>query len=155
MLTSPRFLRIGILAFLAVGLIGVAVGAHAQRAGDATEELPVPATAASYEWDEVVASGCYTDPSIIYRERLRAKWYYGCEPGVDAMLTVQHPGSCECTVNVPVCLPACLEGVPVICSRCKPSGRGVVNYRWCNGFHVKIVFRKRGDIVVTYMPIFS
>ena len=72
--------------------------------------------------------------------------------GGDTEELVEHPGDCKCMVEVPVCLPDCLPGEPVVKSRCK-LGRGVVTYKWCNGFTVKVVFRKKCDIVVTYQPL--
>ena len=83
-----------------------------------------------------------------------SKKYYCHGPGVQSALLVEHPGDCTCAVEVPVCLPKCLEGEPVVKSRCK-LGRGVVTYTWCNGFTVKVVFRKKGDIAVTYQPLFK
>ena len=201
----PRFFRIAILAFLALGLVVMGSSAHekalistnhdeevvtatsvdeeAVKANhteedvvapaspdeeavifssvgenlveNGAEELPPPAMSAPADSDGVIESGCYHNPPIIYRQSLRANKFYGWDPPVNAVLVVEHPGGCNCAVEVPVCLPACVEGEPVVCSRCTLSGRGVVTFQWSSGFHVKVVFRKVGDIVVTYMPLFQ
>ncbi len=116
------------------------------------EELPPPAEVTPDYPQAEVAKSCYLKPHIIYRQRIRANKFYGCDPPENAVMIVEHPG-CGCSVEVPVCLPACLEGVPTLKSRCTPSGRGIVNFCWSNGFNLKVIFRVKGDLVVTYMPI--
>ena len=63
------------------------------------------------------------------------------------VLQVKAPCCCECVVEVPVCVPACLQGEPKVDSCCGLLGRGVVTYTWCN-FKVKLIFQHDGDIVV-------
>jgi hypothetical protein len=55
---------------------------------------------------------------------------------------------CCCLVEVPVCVPACCEGAPTVCSHCGIFGRQVVEYSWCCGYHVKVIFDRCGNVVV-------
>jgi hypothetical protein len=94
---------------------------------------------------------CCAKPCIRYRHhRLRRSGCcYDCRPPVNVILELTDPCCCCAEpVAVPVCLPACCEGVPTVCERCGLLGRGVVNYRWCCGYRVKIVFHRDGDITV-------
>lgn len=71
-------------------------------------------------------------------------------PPVKTVLHVVNPLTC-CTVDVPVCLPACCEGEPTVCSRCGIIlCRSVVTYDWCCGYRVIVRFRACGDVVVAY-----
>ena len=179
---SPQLFRIAILAFLALGAVVMGSNAnessllstdhdeevattpvsYVQQAAtfsslgeSEAEELPLPAAEDPGYVDDpqyVEKSSCYHNPSIIYRQRIRARKFYGCDPAEDAIMIVEHPG-CGCSVEVPVCLPTCLEGMPTVKSRCTPGGRGIVNFCWTGGFNFKVVFRKKGDLVVTYMPL--
>jgi hypothetical protein len=63
------------------------------------------------------------------------------------VLQVVDPCCC-CYVEVPVCLPACCEAVPTVCSRHGLFGRRIVDYSWCCGYRIKIVFRRCGDLTV-------
>jgi len=71
------------------------------------------------------------------------------------VLRVRDPRSCSCCkpryVNVPVCLPACCEGEPKVASRRGLLVDGVVRFRYCCGFQVKVVFEKCGDLTVHYL----
>jgi hypothetical protein len=49
-----------------------------------------------------------------------------------------------------VCIPACCEGEPTVSDRCKLFGHGVVWYKWCCGFKLKVDISRCGDIKVTY-----
>ncbi len=151
----PKNFRAILYLSLAVSIVIVASSARGQLAPEPTEDLPAPT--ASYLADDAVSfaiESCYPKPCFKYRKTLLSKKYYCHGPGVNSALMVEHPGDCKCVVEVPVCLPDCLEGPPVVKSRCK-LGRGVVTYTWCNGFTVKVVFRKKCDIVVTYQPWFK
>lgn len=69
-----------------------------------------------------------------------------CEPQ-KAVMTVTDPCCCDRTAEIPICLPGCCEGEPRVCeSVC--LGRGVVEFEWCCGFRVRVVFQKCGDIAV-------
>ena len=76
----------------------------------------------------------------------------GCceEPTYETVLSPTSPETC-CTVNVPVCLPACCQGCPCETSRCTLLGCGQVRYDYGCGCSVVIRFQKHGDICVTYV----
>ena len=67
-------------------------------------------------------------------------------------LLVEDPASCGCYAEVPVCLPECCVDKEVsICPSMGILGRRRVRYDWnCCGFSIDVLFRTRGDIVVTY-----
>jgi hypothetical protein len=89
-------------------------------------------------------------PCITYRNRGCVDVCCGCEAPIEAVLLVKDPVTC-CCVEVPVCLPPCCSDEPKVCGREGLFGRGIVDYEWCCGFSVKVTFRARGDIVVTYV----
>jgi hypothetical protein len=90
---------------------------------------------------------CCPKPCITYRHR-GPKLCCGCEPGVPTVLLVKDPCTC-CEVEVPVCLPACCQGEPTVCSGVGFLGRDIVDYEWCCGFSVRVVFKHSGDLLVT------
>jgi hypothetical protein len=57
---------------------------------------------------------------------------------------------CCCLVEVPVCVPCCCEGAPSICCHKGAFGRDVVEYSWCCGYSLKVVFNRCGDVTVHY-----
>jgi hypothetical protein len=63
------------------------------------------------------------------------------------ILQVTDPCCC-CYVEVPVCVPCCCEGAPQVCTRCGICGRHIVEYTWCCGYEVKVIFDKCGDVTV-------
>jgi hypothetical protein len=63
------------------------------------------------------------------------------------ILQVNDPCCC-CYVEVPVCVPCCCEGAPEVCARSGICGRHIVEYTWCCGYEVKVVFDKCGDVTV-------
>ena len=97
---------------------------------------------------------CPTNPCIKYRHKHahKHKCAKGCceEPTYQTVLTPTSPETC-CTVNVPVCLPACCQGCPCETSRCTLFGCGQVRYDYGCGCSVIIRFQKSGDICVTYV----
>jgi hypothetical protein len=88
-------------------------------------------------------------PCITYRGQRALNVCCGCEPPIKTVLLVKDPVTC-CCVEVPICLPACCTDVPEVCAREGLLGRGIVTHDWCCGFSVKVMFRARGDVVVTY-----
>ncbi|HEX5105730.1 MAG TPA: hypothetical protein VFV87_18045 [Pirellulaceae bacterium] len=98
--------------------------------------------------------GCCTpteickDPRCIsYKSHrfLRCKW----DPCHTQKTVLQVPDyCCCCLVEVPVCIPACCSGAPTVCSHCGHFGHDVVEYSWCCGYHLKVVFDKCGNVVV-------
>jgi len=95
-----------------------------------------------------VGMGC--TPCITYRNRGCLDVCCGCEPPIQTVLLVKDPVTC-CCIEVPICLPPCCTDAPKVCGREGLFGRGIVDYDWCCGFSVKVTFRARGDIVVTYV----
>ncbi|MEW4451881.1 hypothetical protein AB1L30_04260 [Bremerella sp. JC817] len=95
---------------------------------------------------------CCYEPCFTYKNhRLFTKKAcpFDCCPPTEAILQVVDP-RCNCFVDVPVCLPSCCTGVPCIDSRCGMFNRGIVEYEWCCGFKIKMVFKKCGNVDVHY-----
>ena len=102
------------------------------------------------------AEPCCPAPCITYKHHHglfhhKKHRHGGCcpEPTYETVLHVTSPETC-CTVDVPVCLPACCDGCPVEHSRCTLFGCGEVCYDYCCGVSVKVRFKKCGDVCVTY-----
>ena len=65
------------------------------------------------------------------------------------MLTKDPTGTCA--YEIPMCIPACCVGDPLISERRGIFGRGIVEYRWACGFRAIVKFRHvLGDIRVDY-----
>lgn len=96
---------------------------------------------------------CPSNPCIKYHHKhaWKHKCAQGCceEPTYETVLCVTSPETC-CTVNVPVCLPACCQGCPCESSRCTLFGCGQVRYDYGCGCSVIVRFQKCGDILVIY-----
>lgn len=91
------------------------------------------------------------DVCIDYRHRRCCrKVCCECAPPQKATLCVKDPCCCGRAVKVPVCIPSCCKGEPCVSDRCGVAGRGVVTYEWCCGFKLTVLFRKCGDVTVTY-----
>jgi hypothetical protein len=67
----------------------------------------------------------------------------------EVVLVVADPATCDCAVEVPLCIPACCEGEPCVTSRCGVLGRRIVWYEWKCGFKARVVFTKHNEINVT------
>lgn len=91
-------------------------------------------------------AACCPDPCIVYRH-CGPKLCCTCDPPKEIVLKVEDPCT-GCVVDVPICLPACCKGEPEVCYGTGLFCRDVVTYDWCCGFSVKVVFRKRGDLLV-------
>jgi hypothetical protein len=90
---------------------------------------------------------CQRPRCIDYRHHrfLRCKY----DPCSTNKVVLQVPDyCCCCLVEVPVCVPCCCEGAPSVCSHKGIFGRSVVEYRWCCGFHLKVIFDRCGDVTV-------
>ncbi len=132
----------------------------AAEAAPAPAAVPTPPAAEDAPAPAVVDTACCPapncccpkDPCIKYwNHRLLLKGHKRCcecQPPTQMILKVKHPCCCGCTVEVPVCVPACLKGEPQVTSCCGPLGRGVVTYTWCDGFKVRVVFQLHGDLLV-------
>src|SRR5687768_12724343 len=82
---------------------------------------------------------CKTPRCIDYRHHrfLRCKF----DPCSTNQVVLQVPDyCCCCLVEVPVCVPCCCEGAPSICTHKGIFGRSVVEYNWCCGYSLKVVF---------------
>jgi hypothetical protein len=90
---------------------------------------------------------CY-QPCIKYRHCGPKLCCGSCEAPKPIVLKVKDPCTC-CEVEVPVCLPACCEGEPTVCTGKGFLCRDIVEYEWCCGFYVRVAFKKCGDLVVT------
>jgi len=117
--------------------------------------LTHPATASAHSAALKSASGACCAPTEICKEPrcisykshrfLRCKWD-SCNT---QKVVLQVPDNCCCClVEVPVCIPACCSGAPTVCSHCGCFGRSVVEYSWCCGYHLKVVFDRCGGATV-------
>jgi hypothetical protein len=107
--------------------------------------LPGPASPAP----TVAGAICCPERCITYKaHRPCRKTCCDCAAPVQTVLLVKDPCVCGCLVNVPVCLPACCTGAPEVCCHRGLLGRAVVEYEWCCGYRVKIVFDRCGDLIV-------
>jgi hypothetical protein len=150
--------RATFLTVIALGVVVLGGGpttAHARLIGkrdsDKTEAKAASLRSAQPELlppASSVVAAC--QPCIIYRNRGCLDVCCGCEAPIETVLLVKDPVTC-CCVEVPICLPPCCVDEPKVCGREGLFGRGIVDYEWCCGFAVKVTFRARGDIVVTYV----
>ena len=92
---------------------------------------------------------CCPQPKITYKHHILGSHKFKCTPKGEMVLQVKVPCEC-CTLDIPVCLPCCCEGAPEVCCKKGILGREVVEYKWCCGFKVKIIFDRCGDVVVHY-----
>jgi len=96
------------------------------------------------------ASVVHTPPCIKYDTNRHARRMYACSGSVELTMVVQNPADC-CLYEIPLCIPGCCTGEPVISSRCGLFGRGIVEYCWPCGFSAKVKFRHvLGDVRVDY-----
>ncbi len=129
---------IGLLAVVAVG----PTTATAKSLASAMKSLTVHGD----------AGGCCYDPCIKYVARHKHHSVCcgcGCKPLTEVTLDVPDPATCDCSVEVSVCVPACCEGDPCVTSRCGVLGRRIVWYEWDCGFKARVVFNKHNEITVT------
>lgn len=146
--TMSLVLRVGTLALLlALSTIS--------RANDATtaEPLPAPAPSVVVPGQPVPAPVAKPCVCIEYRHHGRPICCCDCNAPAEIkmVLVVKDPRDCCCEVEVPVCLPGCCTGTPCVDSRCRVLGRATVTYEFECGVRVTVLFRARGDIVVTYL----
>lgn len=111
----------------------------------AAKPAPAPAPKANC----APQKACCPAPCISYVDR-SCRPCCDNRPPVKTVLKVVNPCTC-CTVDVPVCLPACCEGTPSVCARCGIIlCRSVVTYDWCCGYRVVVRFNACGDVTVVY-----
>ncbi len=89
-------------------------------------------------------------PKIHYRVRGHGKPCCLAESPVQITLLVRDPASCDCYVEVPVCIPCCCVGEAQVCDRPGILGRRWVDHDFACGFQISVLFRARGDVVVVY-----
>jgi hypothetical protein len=95
------------------------------------ESIPTPTAA-----EAVVRS----TPPIVYHTGLRARRMLRCQEQVQLVMVAKNPADC-CLYEIPLCVPACCEGQPVVREGRGIFGRGVVEYCWPCGFTAKVKFR--------------
>jgi len=139
-----RFLSRTFLAFsVAVILAWAGQSEGAVRLEDKTPEVKADCAPPKPE--------CCDKVCIDYRYRRPCrKACCECAPPQKLTLCVKDPCCCDYSVKVPVCIPSCCKGKPVVCERCGLFGRGVVTYEWCCGFKLTVTFKTCGNVVVTY-----
>ena len=162
-----RLFTIGVLAAAFILLVAVSADAgfgHHRRHADPSCAIEPGCTAfepacaiepsCEMEPDCGAVTCCPSNPCIKYRHKHahKHKCGKGCceEPTYETVLTPTSPETC-CTVNVPVCLPACCQGCPCETSRCTLFGCGQVRYDYACGCSVIVRFQHNGDILVTYV----
>jgi hypothetical protein len=122
-------------------------------------DVPVPSPIAPSlsdrvirQWSTPAKIAPVKRPHVTYRNHpLHRKHHLACLPTHQVLLHVKDPVRC-CTVEVPLCLPACCDA-SCMANRTGLMGRGVVCYDWDCGVRVKIVFRHKGDVLVHYYGI--
>ncbi len=133
-----------------LGLAAIVVLAHTLPA-EARVDSPVRAKLVclkTAKLDDCCAPkvDCCPEPCIRYHH-CGPKLCCGCDPPTEITLKVKNPCT-GCEVDVPICLPACCKGEPTVCCGTGLFCRDVVDYEWCCGFRVKVVFRHCGDLLV-------
>lgn len=89
------------------------------------------------------------EPDIIYRERGHRKRCHDACNDVEVLLAVTNPRTC-CVAIVPVCVPCgCIDPICVT-DRNALFARGIVNYKYGNGFRIQMIFNAKGDLKVVY-----
>ena len=99
----------------------------------------------------VTTPPCCPTPCISYRHIGRPVDCCGCPAPTQTVLQVKNPCTCACCeVAIPVCLPGCCTGEPVVTCRHGLLACGIVTYEWCCGVKIVIRFKSPSDIIVTY-----
>ncbi|MDG2408259.1 MAG: hypothetical protein P8M53_04535 [Pirellulales bacterium] len=138
------------LMLFAVSLFAVSSIADAADGGQEKSASAAAEKAPEAKECEEEKAACCPAPCITYRQRGRCrKVCCGCDPPVKTTLKVADPCCCKTCYDIPICLPACCKGEPCVTDRCGALCKGVVVYKWCCGYKVKVVIKKCGDIVVT------
>lgn len=131
--------RIVVPACLLVLALSLSVEAKSARRQGAVEQTVVVA--------HVGATKC-CPRDICYRHHKGCVCFDPCKT-TPLVLQVKDPCAC-CLVEVPVCMPTCCSGDPKVCCHKGFMHRQVVEYSWDCGFSLKVVFDRKGDIVVHY-----
>lgn len=96
-----------------------------------------------------VKGGC-CEPKIIYRHHrcCKRRDCCSCESPCQVILPVADPDCCQSIHYIPVPAPPCCQGVPWEKARGGLFCRGVSIFKWPGGYMVKVVFLKKGDVIV-------
>jgi hypothetical protein len=114
-----------------------------------TDKAKVVMTSAAGEALPLPANCCPTRCVTYKHHRVGKKvCCCDCTPALPMVLAVKDPCVCGCYVEVPICLPACCTDAPKVCEHGGIFGRDVVEYEWCCGYRVKIIFDRHGDVIV-------
>ena len=114
------------------------------------EEIPAP-LAAPVEPTPLATAAPTLIPvaDVKYKLRPSARRMLEQHGTIDFVLAVDNPqDASDCLYEVPVFVPGCCQGDPLVQPRSGLLGRGVVEYCWPNGYQVAVIFRLRGDVVV-------
>jgi len=82
-------------------------------------------------------------------DRGARRMYAGSDGVIETVMITKNPAD-GCLYEIPLCLPACCVGEPMVDHRLGLLGRGVVEYCWPCGLEVEVKFRLRGDVKVDY-----
>ncbi len=141
-----------LFAALSLGIVSVLLHASSAEARTTAGRNPLQLTglrAAALEQDCCTPKEpCCPEPCLVYRH-CGPKLCCGCEPPQQIVLKVTDPCT-GCEIDVPVCAPACCEGEPQVCSGKGIFCRDKVDFEWCCGFRVTVVFRKCDVLVRTW-----
>ena len=89
-------------------------------------------------------------PPIEYDTDGDARRMYRHSGQVELIMVTQDPAD-GCFYEIPLCIPACCTGEPMVSSGRGIFGRGVVEYCWPCGFRAIVKFRHiLGDVRVDY-----
>lgn len=150
MIPMRRQVWMAAATLLAVSLSAASADANLFARRVLQQPSDAPAAAPQSEGDALTI--CCEKPCIVYRHHGRCrKACCTCDPPIQTVLLVKNPADCRCCyVEVPVCIPACCTQPPCVDSRCGLFGRGIVDYEYCCGFRIRVIFRRCGDVVVHY-----
>ncbi|MCI0332295.1 MAG: hypothetical protein L0228_03590 [Planctomycetes bacterium] len=116
----------------------------------AVNEEPMPAPEAPLAEPESPGVEVRPAPPIEYDTDGDARRMYRKSGQVELVMIAQNPAD-GCFYEIPMCIPACCTGEPIVSSGRGIFGRGVVEYCWECGFRAIVKFRHvLGDVKVEY-----
>jgi hypothetical protein len=115
-----------------------------------SEPMPVPPGAPTVPPAPTISGpAVHAAPPIDYDTHHKARRMYRSGQ-VQLVMVTQNPAD-GCCYEIPLCVPACCTGDPVVSGGRGILGRGVVEYCWSCGFKAKVKFRHiLGDVKVDY-----
>jgi hypothetical protein len=106
----------------------------------------IPGSREIYESDIEVRPA----PRIKYDTDGDARRMYRRSGEINVVMIAKNPSD-GCLYEIPMCIPACCVGEPIVSGGRGIFGRGVVEYRWACGFRAVVKFRQvLGDVRVDY-----